>query len=124
MFLFRLRPVNLGKFLRLTFLQNASGRQLYVLLEQKNTSLQAEKNKVDIIYCYVPIRNSYKIWFLDFLAQRKSGVKLLKDIFKCFFIDVGFTSCLTLIVGPILSLFCNNLIYGRNCKKCCLNRGY
>ena len=35
---------------------------------------------------------------MDFLAQRKSGVKFVKDIFKRFFIDEGFTSCFDLDV--------------------------
>ena len=90
---------------RTPFLQNTSWRLLMHTIGGRKTyySLQAGKNKVDMIYCYVPIRKVYRKFLdLDFrfwniLAQRKLSVKLVKGIFKCFIIDVGFISCLTSI---------------------------
>ena len=62
---------------------------LFTLSRKEQSSYEAVKFLLETLI--------YKIWFWNFLAQRKSGVKLVKDIFKHFIIDVGFTSCLTSI---------------------------
>ena len=68
-----------------------------------------ERSWYDILLCSYQ-KCLYKIWFWNFLAQRKSSVKLVKDIFKRLIIDVGFTSCLTSIrltyQGLISKSFC------------------
>ena len=75
---------------------------LFTLSRKEQSSYEAVKFLLETLI--------YKIWFWNFLAQRKSGVKLVKDIFKHFIIDVGFTSCLTSIrltyQGLISKSFC------------------
>ena len=80
-----------------------------------------------MIYCYVHIRTVYRkfldfdFWFWNILAQRKLGAKLVKGIFKCFIIDIGFISCLTSIrltyQGPIWVLFAPGDRVKLSCKS-------
>ena len=108
---------------------------LFTLSRKEQSSYEAVKFLLETLI--------YKIWFWNFLAQRKSGVKLVKDIFKHFIIDVGFTSCLTsirltyqdLISESFLRLLIGrcprikkhqkvkNLISVKIIKKCYVNRG-
>ena len=88
--------VDLAKCLRMTCLQNTSGRlPLYFIEGRKRCfSLQAGKNKEDMILPCSYQECLYKIWFWNFLAQRKSSVKLVKNILNRFIIDIAFISSL------------------------------
>ena len=79
--------VNLAKFLRITCLQSTSGRLPLYFIEGRKTcfSLQAGKNKEDMILLCSYQKCLYKIWFWYFLAQRKSSAKLVKKHIETFY---------------------------------------
>ena len=60
---------------------------MHVIGGRKTIFTSSGKNKVDMMYCYVPIRNIYTkfldfdFWFWNILAQRKLGVKLVKGTY-------------------------------------------
>ena len=79
--------VNFAKYLRITCLQNTSARLPLYFIEGRKTcfSLQAGKNKEDMILLCSYWKCLYKIWFWNFLAQRKSSVKLVKKHIETFY---------------------------------------
>ena len=73
--------VNLAKFLRTTFLPNTSGRLLLYFIEERKKPLHSKLEREKLIwYTVMFLLETYKIWFWNFLDQRKSGVKLVQDI--------------------------------------------
>ena len=71
--------VNLSKFLRTPFLQNTSGRLLlYFIGGRKNIPFKVGKNKIDIIYFYVPIINFSQNLVQGFFGSKKTRWKTRK----------------------------------------------